>query len=226
MEETKSMSITSLIAIPALITLGVTILRLVGELKHWPAPWFNTAAGGGFAIVGISWLPIIFGPYFALKLAGASNGPSSVGKAIGMAFVGLVVLIVGGVIAGVAESVLHHPELSVVGYVVMLSAAFVPGTGWRALGNTLVAYAFAARIPVLIVMFLAMRGNGGNGWGTHYDAVPPTVTFHSFATRFLYTGVFPQLGFWIGWTVVIGGIFGAIAAALSRRGKQAGPAAV
>ena len=31
----------------------------------------------------------------------------------------------------------------------------------------LIAYAFAARIPVLIVMFFAMRG----GWGTHYDAV-------------------------------------------------------
>ena len=36
MEERKSISITSLITIPALITLGITILRLVGELEHWP----------------------------------------------------------------------------------------------------------------------------------------------------------------------------------------------
>ena len=36
MEETKSIPITSLITIPALITLGITILRLVGELEHWP----------------------------------------------------------------------------------------------------------------------------------------------------------------------------------------------
>jgi len=30
------------------------------------------------------------------------------------------------------------------------------------------AYAFAARIPVLVVMFIAMSANGGQGWGTHY----------------------------------------------------------
>ena len=69
MEETKPLSITSLITIPALITLGITLLRLVGELQHWPKPWFNAAAGGGGAVIGISWLPLIFGPYFALKLA-------------------------------------------------------------------------------------------------------------------------------------------------------------
>ena len=96
MAETKSISITSLITIPALITLGVTILRLVGELEHWPKPWFSAAAGGGGAIVGISWLPIIFGPYFALKLAGAGDRPSSVGKALGFAVLGLVVLVLGG----------------------------------------------------------------------------------------------------------------------------------
>ena len=62
MEERKSISITSLITIPALITLGITILRLVGELEHWPKPWFSAAGGGGGAIVGISWLPIVFVP--------------------------------------------------------------------------------------------------------------------------------------------------------------------
>ena len=51
MEERKPISITSLITIPALITLGVTILRLVGELEHWPKPWFSAAAGGGGARV-------------------------------------------------------------------------------------------------------------------------------------------------------------------------------
>jgi len=69
MGDAKSISISKLIIIPAVITLGVTILRLVGELAHWPTPWFSAVAGGGAAVVGISWLPIIFGPYFALKLA-------------------------------------------------------------------------------------------------------------------------------------------------------------
>ncbi len=225
MEETKSVSVTSLVTIPALITLGFTILRLVGELEHWPKPWFSAAPGGGGAIIGISWLPIIFGPYFALKLAGADDGPSSVGKAIGLAFAGLLVMVVGAVIAGVSTA-MHHPEFSLVGFLVMLVAAFIPGIAWRSLGNTLLAYAFAARIPVLIVMFLAMRGNDGQGWGTHYDAGPPNITFHSFASKFIFTGVFPQLGLWIGWTVVVGAIFGVITAAIARRGKQQAPVAV
>src|SRR5271157_5340430 len=101
MEERKSISISSLITIPALITLGITILRLVGELEHWPKPWFNASAGGGGAIIGISWLPLIFGPCFALKLAGAGDRPSSGGKSIGLAFAGLAVLVVGGVLIGV-----------------------------------------------------------------------------------------------------------------------------
>ena len=225
MEEAKSVCISRLITIPALITLGVTILRLVGELEHWPKPWFSTAAGGGGAIIGISWLPIIFGPYFALKLAGAGEGPSSMGKAIGMALAGFGVLILGIVALGLAARS-HHSGLTVIGFLVALVAAFIPRIGWRSLGNTLLAYAFAARIPVLIVMFVAMRGNGGQGWGTHYDAVEATLANASFATKFIYEAVLPQMTFWIAWTVVVGSILGIIVASIARPGKQATPAAM
>jgi len=225
MEGTKPLSISSLITIPALITLGITILRLVGELQHWPTPWFNTAAGGGGAVIGIWWLPFIFGPYFALKLAGAGDGPSSSGKAIGLAFAGLAVMVVGGFLIG-AIMAMHHPNWTAIGYVVTLIAAFVPGIGWRSLGNTLVAYAFASRIPVVIIMYLAMRGNGGKGWGTHYDAAPPNLQFPSFGGRFLYTALLPQLMAWIAWTAVMGAIVGTIVNAIARRGKQAAPATV
>jgi lysylphosphatidylglycerol synthetase-like protein (DUF2156 family) len=219
------MSITSLIAIPALITLAITILRLVGELEHWPKPWFSTVAGGGLAIVGISWLPIIFGPYFAVKLAGAGDAPSSFGKPIGLALAGLLVLILGGVVAGVSATT-KHPNLAVVGFLVMLAAAFVARIGWRSFGNVLLAYGFAARIPVLIVMLIAMLGNGGRGWGTHYDVIPPNFPYHTFASKFFYTALVPQMTLWIGWTVVVGTIFGASAVAIGHRGKQAVPAAV
>ncbi len=219
MEETRPTSIAGLITIPALITLGITILRLVGELQHWPKPWFSAAAGGGGAIVGISWLPIIFGPYFALKLAGAGEGPSSAGKAIGFAFLGLALLLVSGVIA--QRSFAHHRFVALLGLVLMLVSAFIPGIGWRALGNTLLAYAFAARIPVLIVMLVAMLGNGGQGWGPHYDVAPPSFAARSFAAKFFDLAVLPQMTLWIGWTVVFGSILGTIVAALSRRGKAA-----
>jgi hypothetical protein len=220
MEETRPTSIAGLITIPALITLGITILRLVGELEHWPKPWFSAAAGGGAAIVGISWLPIIFGPYFAVKLAGAGEGPPSVGKAIGLALAGFVVVVLGGVIAGIAATKLNA-NLAVVGFLVILVAGFIARVGWHSLGNVLFAYAFAARVPVLIVMFIAMNANGGQGWGTHYDVVPPNFHSLAFAVKFFYFALVPQMTLWIGFTVVVGSIFGAIAAAVAGRRKPA-----
>lgn len=170
MTDAKPVHITRLIAIPTVITLAVTILRVVGELKHWPTPWFSTMPGGGGAVVGISWLPIIFGPYFALKLAGDGEGAASIGKAIGFAFGSLLVLAAGAFLFGTTLN--HTNFLTAIGLALMLGSAFVPGLGWPSLGKTLVAYAFAARVPVLIVMYFAITGNGGAGWGTHYDGVP------------------------------------------------------
>ena len=223
MEESKSVSITNLIAIPALVTLGITILRVVGEIQHWPRPWFSTAAGGGGAIVGISWLPIIFGPYFALRLASAGERPSGLGKALGFTFLGLAVFVAGGVLAQLAFR--RATNLIVLAFLLMLVAAFIPGIGWRSLGSTLFAYALAARIPVLVVMFLAMRANGGQGWGTHYDAVPEAFAHVSFAKKFFEMAIVPQLTLWIGWTVVLGSLLGELAAAIIGRKKQEAPVA-
>ncbi len=50
-----------LILVPAVITLAVTLLRLVGELQQWSSALFNRSAGGGGAIVGIVWLVPVFG---------------------------------------------------------------------------------------------------------------------------------------------------------------------
>src|SRR5437867_12845641 len=72
--------IAKLILVPSLITLGVTILRVVGELQNWSPILFGKGAGGGGAIVGIAWLAPIFGIYFALKLSGTGAGPAKLGK--------------------------------------------------------------------------------------------------------------------------------------------------
>lgn len=215
----SSVSIGKLIAIPAIITLVITILRLVGELQHWPAPWVNTTAGGAGALIGISWLPFIFGPYFAWKLAAAGEGPVSSGKAIGMSLLGLVVLVLGGVAFGIGVSK-HLVALILAGAVLALASAFVPRLGWRSLGNAMVAYAFAARIPVLIVMFIAMSANGGQGWGTHYDVAGQGFIVTSFAQKFIDLAVFPQMSLWIGYTGVVGGLLGSIVAAIFHPGRR------
>lgn len=56
---------------PAAITLGVTLLRLVLELAHAPDWLASRKAGGGGALLGISWLPIVFGPWFAIRIGRA-----------------------------------------------------------------------------------------------------------------------------------------------------------
>jgi hypothetical protein len=97
----------------------------------------------------------------------------------------------------------------------------------------LLAYAFAARIPVLVAMFLARRGNGSKGWGTHYDAVIPQLAQASPAKKFLIEALPPQVTMWIGWTLAVGSVVGVIVAAVAYavsmnalgRGKQATRAA-
>ncbi|HLW80297.1 MAG TPA: hypothetical protein VKU44_11945 [Terriglobia bacterium] len=215
MAETSSGNRVS-IMMPAAITLLVTILRLVGELQHWSPKLFNTEAGGGGALVGISWLPIIFGPYFALKLAGAGDGPASKGKAIGLSLASLPVLVVGGFLVGKSFSS-GSAVLAIVGFVVMFAAAFVARAGWPSLGTTLLKYAYAARIPVLIVMFIAFK----EAWATHYTALPPQLASAPFWRQFLDAAVLPQLLLWTGFTVVVGSIFGTVVAALAGKTKPA-----
>jgi hypothetical protein len=206
--------VLQIILIPSLITLAVTILRLVGEREGWPSILFSREAGGGGALVGITWLPLIFGPYFALRLAKEHVGPLPVGRSFGFTLLGLVVFFLGARIA-------FTPPLGLsarlaVGYLIIAVAAILPVWGWPALGRVLLAYAYAARIPVAVVVYLALSGN----WGTHYDALPKGYAGStSLGARFLYGGLLPQLIYWIGYTVIVGALLGLIAVAWPRSKK-------
>ena len=174
--------------------------------------------------MGISWLPIIFGPYFALRLAGAGDRPSSLGKAVGFAFLGLVVFVLGGVLG---SSSLPTPLQS--------NSARVPADACSSVYSRhrlafvrehLARVRLGGPHPGLDCDVLRYARKWWPGWGTHYDAVPPMFAQASFAKKFFEMAVVPQLTLWLGWTVVVGSIFGGIAVALSRRGKQVAPAAV
>lgn len=204
-------AINRLIMYPALITLGVTILRLVGELLHWSGVLFSRAEGGGAAIIGISWLPIIFGPYFAVKLFDRNLRPASNTKTILFALAGFVVVLCGGVVA--FAPVVHFSGRVLVGLLLMVGAAALQYLPWRELAQTLISYAYLARVPVVIVMFFAMRGH----WGTHYDAVPPQFNQLPFWTKYLYLAVAPQLIMWVVYTMTLGALVGGIYVAIVRR---------
>src|SRR5574341_2032112 len=162
---THDVSIKKLILVPSAITLAVTLLRLTGELMQWSKVLFNPAAGGGGALVGIAWLVPVFGIYFGLTLAKAGQGPSAAWPAIGLSVLGFGVVPAGGFAAiklGVPDQ-----SFTAFGVFIVLSVlgAVLAHRAWPVLGRTLIAYGLAARIPVVVVMLLAILGN----WGTHYD---------------------------------------------------------
>ena len=136
MPETSKVSIPRLILVPALITLAVTLLRVVGELQQWSPKLFNRDPGGGGALVGIVWLIPIFGIWFALKLAAAGEGPASWGKALGFAALALAVTVALSV---VTFKLWSSPVVQLGAFtVISWLAIFVARPGWPALWRVLI----------------------------------------------------------------------------------------
>jgi hypothetical protein len=187
--------IGKLILVPAVITLAVTLLRLVGELQGWSPTLFNRGDKPfSPSLVGIVWLVPVFGAWFGWKLTRAGSGPGSLGRAFGLTLASMFV------------------AFAIVGLAIGIMA-------WPALGRTLLAYGLAARIPVALLMLVAMLGN----WGTHYDARPSYPPQMSTLGWWVGIGLVPQFFFWIWITIVFGALFGIVAAAIARRrGTAAG----
>jgi hypothetical protein len=169
------------------------------------------------AFVGIVWLVPVFGAWFGWKIARSGAALPGLVRAAGLTLLGFALLPALGFLAsraGLAEMSFGTFGLYVAGSIVGLLLGL---RAWPALGRTLLAYAFAARVPVAIVMLAAMLGN----WGTHYDVAPPGFPAMAPLTKWLLIGLLPQLTIWIWFTVVIGGLAGIGAAALASRGRLA-----
>lgn len=196
---------------PSLVALAVTLLRLVGELRHWSERWFSPETGGIIPrgtswIFGITWLAVPFGIYFAFKLARAGEGPTRAWRVVAWSLAGMLVLLVG--LRLVRSLPVPFPPILVFVWLVMAVGAALAGAGWPAQARTLLVYGLASRLPVVVVMFLAMRGS----WGTHYDYVGMPAPFQMpFWPRFLWLAFFPQLVFWVGFTVLVGTLAGSLA---------------
>ena len=215
MPEPSRPRVLDLVLIPAIITLGVTVLRLVGELQGWSPRLFNRAAGGGGALVGISWLPLVFGVYFALRLVDAGERPASAWRALGLAVLGLAIVPA----ALFTANAMKAPQLGmlVTAAIAFVIGGIVAGRGWPALGRVLFVYALAARVPVAALMLPAIVGK----WGTHYDVLPPNFPPMSDVATWALIGLFPQLTICVGFTIIVGAIVGAATAAIARgKGRQ------
>jgi len=217
---TTELNIKRLIFVPALISLAVTVARLAGELVHGPRLFFNSDPGGPWAIVGIIWLAPVFGIYFALELAARGQGPKSIWRAAGFALLGIGVVIAFSFFASLLHLQQHFRGRLLYLWLIVAAASLVTFPGWKALFRTLTAYAYAARVPVAVVMFFAFWRD----WGTHYDAVPPDLPEGmSWLAKYLWLGFFPQLIFWVGSTVLIGMLFGSLAAGIAGLTRRKSP---
>jgi hypothetical protein len=220
MSTNSETSITKLILIPGVITLAITLLRLVGELQNWAPALFNKSGGGGGSILGISWLPLILGIYFAWKLLRADEVPISAGRVILFAFLGILLIGAGLFVGfGATGPRSDSPLRLIAGHLILIAAVGIQFPAWRKLFNVLLAYAFAARIPVAIIMFFAIKGN----WGTHYDVAPEKFPAMSWFSKYLLIGFLPQMFIWIAFTVVVGTLTAGITAAVMQRGKATRP---
>ena len=190
--------------VPAVATLGVTLLRLTGELLGWSTTLFGDSGGGG-ASVGIVWLVPVFGVYFACSLAARGPTPRPAGV-VGHALGAASLVVASGAIGGL---LLKLPQVGQVS-VVMLAAvagAWVAYRGFPALGRTLLLYGVAARVPVIIVMLVAILAS----WHTHYNAPPPALQDLAALPKWFLIGVIPQTFLWIPFTMIVGAFFGGIA---------------
>lgn len=209
-------SIPRLVLVPTLFTLGVTLLRLTGELRGWPSPWFDKRSG----IVGITWLlPPIFGFYFAWKQWRAGERIDRIDRAFLLGLLGVVLNQL------VEATVFQYAHISIYGSLVVLwtvavISAYLQYLAWPALCKTLIAYGLGARVPVVVIMFFALRGH----WGTHYDR--PSGPFNlGFWPEFLWFGIFEELIYWVSFTVAIGSLAGSVAAAVAKRRMRESQAA-
>jgi hypothetical protein len=202
----------SLVLMPALITLAVTLLRLTGELLHCSERFFSRAAGGAFALVGIVWLVPIFGVLFGLRLVRTGHPPPRTSRAILAGILGvLAVPLLVTVWARLGFPPVAQVLAFCAGYAVV---AWFVAKSWPALAKVLFAYGLLARIPVAVIMLIAIFAN----WGTHYELGRPDLPpLEPPLVKWLVIGLAPQLGLWVSFTVIVGLLCGAIAAAVTSR---------
>lgn len=208
-EAVKVPSTAQLIAVPALISVAVTALRLIGELMHWPRPLVNSDVCGK-AILGVVWLVPIFGIYFAVKLFHAADAPQRFAWAIVLAISALLLKLAG---TRIMEShMIYAPRLAL-NFIVTLMGVVLSALAWPSLAKALLIYGYLSRIPVGIVQYLAMRGH----WGTHYDALDPGFPPIGFWPTFLRVSFVPNIFFMEAYTVIVGAMVGiAVVAVLGR----------
>ncbi len=217
----KSSSVLSLVLVPAVVTLALSVVRLFGEIGQWnPLLFGKPEAGGDKALLGISWLIFLFGLWFGMRLQKAGLGPTSRGKALGISLVA-VGIVAGGMPALQAAGLMWFPDAEHPGEPrglglmlgLMAAGCVVSALAWGRAALTLLAYGVLARLPVVLITWIAL---GRPEWNTHYTKIPPFFTNVAEADRMSFL-MMPQITFWPALTVLAGTAMACVGAFLGGR---------
>lgn len=222
----KPRGVLSLVLVPALLTLVVTIVRLVGERGGWSPTLFNSNGPSDDpnqrqGLFGITLLIPLFGFWFGFKLRRDTGGPGNLMGSV-LQYVIAIGVLAGGFFAAKTLGWFAMPTkeqpgapvgMGVVGGL-MAVVFLIVLTAWPRLSSTLLVYALLARLPVVAITFLAVA----NDWGTHYEKLPPFFQVPEGMDKATFLSM-PQLVFWPVVTMLVGGLCGCLGAALAGKKK-------
>jgi hypothetical protein len=212
----------SLVLVPALITLVVNVSRLVLELAGFGPPLVSAQAGGGGALLGITWLVPIFGVWFGYRLAKTGRGPSSRGRAALLSFAGVAIFLGGSLLCAtvlglVSMGTPEEPKAPEgMEYILGLGAIGILAQviAWPRAAAVLTLYALCARLPVVAITWIAVRA----GWETHFTALMPGIPPLTGDELFFALST-AQVTIWPIFTITVGGLAAAIGAAFGGRAR-------
>ncbi len=206
---TQPTSIGRTIRVPVILSLVILAVRLTGELLALDPTWFAREAGGGGALLGISWLIPVFGFLFGWRLTSEGHAPDRPGLAFILNLLGLA-LLVAGLIGAVQtlEPGMLGPALGALGVVTALFA----WRAWPELAKRLLAYGLVVRVVVVAITLIVFPMQ----LGTHFEAVAPSFADQPRDAQ-LMALCMAQITFWIPGTALAGGVAGSVASMIRGR---------
>ncbi|MEM7204957.1 MAG: hypothetical protein AAF628_32175 [Planctomycetota bacterium] len=214
MSDPRPVSNVSLILWPTLLTVAVNVLRLVLEVQGS----HTTATGGAGAPLGISWFVFPVGAYVGWRLRRAGSAPrlrlAWLWSLLAMAaLIGAVAAGFSGIDRADTSDAAYLSLRDTVTMIILaaLALAAFAHVLWTRLATALLFYGVLARLTVVGMTWLAKD----RGWDTHYTKFGPAGIEVDMGET-LYAATAAQLGFWVSFTVVAGGLAGCVAAAVTR----------
>lgn len=200
-----------LILWPSLLTLAISITRLVGEQQGW----VTDESGGAGALLGISWCIPLFGGWFGWRLARAGSFPR--GKKPWL-WALLATLAFVGTMAYGFRPLLHADKSDATfelvraavlhGVLVGLAGACAMFFVWPRLACTLLLYGLGARATVVAITWYAKSQD----LHTHHVKFGPPGIERDSMQETMVSACLAQFGAWVPLTIFGGMLVGCLCA--------------